>query len=155
MEKYCTKCHTYKGLDDFGFNKNNHDGRQNQCRSCAKKQKQEYNKAIQESNTDERIAEIERENPLKLCQSCKVEKRIVEFDVRKSSLDAHESYCRDCHGEEHKEKFHAHKELSNEEYEEERKKDGHFTTSEFKYLEQVMPYCKSPETASLFSKEWQ
>ncbi len=47
------------------------------------------------------------------------------------------------------------RELSDEEYEEERKKDGRYTTSELKYLAQVRPYTISPEMASKFSKDWQ
>lgn len=47
------------------------------------------------------------------------------------------------------------RELSNEEYKEERLKDGRWSDSEFQYLEQVKPYTVSATTASKFSKEWQ
>lgn len=44
--------------------------------------------------------------------------------------------------------------LSWEEYKEERLKDGHFTESEKKYFDQVIDYCASAETARLFSPAW-
>ena len=47
------------------------------------------------------------------------------------------------------------RELSDEEYKEERLKDGNWSSSEFEYLEQVRPYTVSVEMASKFSKDWQ
>lgn len=44
--------------------------------------------------------------------------------------------------------------LSWDEYVSERKKDGHFTESEKGYFNQVINYCKSVDTANLFSKTW-
>ena len=46
------------------------------------------------------------------------------------------------------------RELSYDEYKEERQKDGHYTDQERRYFEQVIPYCKSAETAVLFSPKW-
>lgn len=40
------------------------------------------------------------------------------------------------------------------EYEIERQKDGDFSQGEKKYFDQVIPYCKSEDTALLFSKSW-
>jgi len=44
--------------------------------------------------------------------------------------------------------------LSWEEYVAERKKDGNFSLSEKKYFDQVIGYCKSADTAKLFSASW-
>ena len=44
--------------------------------------------------------------------------------------------------------------LTWEEYKQEREKDGNFSTCERSYFEEVLPYCKSADTAKLFSKEW-
>ena len=46
------------------------------------------------------------------------------------------------------------RDLSFEEYKSERLKDGNFTEREKEYFEQVIGYCKSPDTAKLFSKSW-
>ena len=46
------------------------------------------------------------------------------------------------------------RELTFEEYKTEREKDGGFSSSEKHYFEQVIPYCKSAETAALFSDSW-
>ena len=46
------------------------------------------------------------------------------------------------------------RELSFEEYKREREKDGDFHIIEKKYFEQIIGYCKSPDTAKLFSKRW-
>ena len=41
-----------------------------------------------------------------------------------------------------------------EEYKEERLKDGNFSSNEKSIFESVITYCKSPQTAILFSKTW-
>lgn len=46
------------------------------------------------------------------------------------------------------------RELSFEEYKKEREKDGNFHIIEKGFFEQVIGYCKSPDTAKLFSKRW-
>lgn len=47
------------------------------------------------------------------------------------------------------------RELTYEEYEQERKKDGKYSDSEKRFFDQVAPFCKSAEEAKSFSKEWQ
>ncbi len=44
--------------------------------------------------------------------------------------------------------------LSWKEYKKERLKDGEFTESEHEYFDKVIDYCKSVDTAKLFSKVW-
>lgn len=44
--------------------------------------------------------------------------------------------------------------LTWEEYETERLKDGNFTAGEQEYFDKVIDYCKSSDTAVLFSKSW-
>ncbi len=44
--------------------------------------------------------------------------------------------------------------LSWEEYKEERLKDGNFSDREKSIFENVIPYCKSADTAVLFCKTW-
>lgn len=44
--------------------------------------------------------------------------------------------------------------LSWPEYRHERRKDGNFTESEKAYFKQVVEYCKSEDTARLFSDVW-
>ncbi len=46
------------------------------------------------------------------------------------------------------------REIAWEEYKTERKKDKDFTSTEAFYFDLVLPYCKSQETAELFSPEW-
>ncbi len=46
------------------------------------------------------------------------------------------------------------RELSWDQYATERKKDGNFSDGEKKYFEEVIGYCKSPDTAKLFSPAW-
>lgn len=46
------------------------------------------------------------------------------------------------------------REITWEEYRTERKKDKDFTNTESFYFDQVLPYCKSQDTAELFSLEW-
>lgn len=46
------------------------------------------------------------------------------------------------------------KELSWDEYETERLKDGNFTSSEKHYFDKVIPYCVSWEKAITFSPSW-
>lgn len=46
------------------------------------------------------------------------------------------------------------RELTWEEYKEERIKDGNFTEFEKKYFDENIPYCKSADTAKLFSPTW-
>ena len=41
-----------------------------------------------------------------------------------------------------------------EEYKEERLKDGNFSDREKSIFENVIPYCKSADTAVLFCKTW-
>lgn len=44
--------------------------------------------------------------------------------------------------------------LSWDEYREERIKDGQFTMGEETYYNMVIGHCQSPETANLFCKNW-
>lgn len=44
--------------------------------------------------------------------------------------------------------------LSFDEYRTERMKDGNYNYMEEQYFDQVIRYCKSSDTAELFSKEW-
>lgn len=44
--------------------------------------------------------------------------------------------------------------LSWDEYKEERLKDGNFSDNEKPYFIRVMDFCLFPETAKLFSQEW-
>ena len=44
--------------------------------------------------------------------------------------------------------------LTWDEYKSEREKDGHFTESEKSYFVQVIDFCKSGDTAILFSESW-
>lgn len=46
------------------------------------------------------------------------------------------------------------RELSFEEYEQERQKDGDYSPSEKKYFDDVIKFCKSAGTAKCFSKAW-
>jgi hypothetical protein len=46
------------------------------------------------------------------------------------------------------------RDLSWEEYKAERIKDGNFSEREKGYFDAVLPYCKSAETARLFSAKW-
>lgn len=46
------------------------------------------------------------------------------------------------------------RELSYEEYESERKKDGNYSKIEYMYFESVAKYCLSAETAVSFSPNW-
>ena len=41
-----------------------------------------------------------------------------------------------------------------EEYKQERLKDKNFSEYEKKYFDKVIPYCKSADTAVLFSNSW-
>ena len=44
--------------------------------------------------------------------------------------------------------------LSWDEYKAERQKDGNFSEKEHAYFDQVIGYCKSADTAALFSPVW-
>ena len=44
--------------------------------------------------------------------------------------------------------------LTWEEYKKERLQDGVFSQNEYEYFQSVIDYCKSADTAKLFSKEW-
>lgn len=46
------------------------------------------------------------------------------------------------------------RDFSWKEYKKERLKDGEFTESEREYFDKVIGYCKSSDTAGLFSKIW-
>jgi hypothetical protein len=46
------------------------------------------------------------------------------------------------------------RELTYDEYEAERKKDGNYSTKERVYFDKVIGYCKSPENAAIFSPNW-
>lgn len=46
------------------------------------------------------------------------------------------------------------RELSFEEYEAERLKDGNYSSREKEYFDKVIPYCRNAEEASKFSKTW-
>lgn len=46
------------------------------------------------------------------------------------------------------------RELSYDEYEKERLKDGNYSSGEKKYFDEVIKYCKSADTAKCFSKSW-
>lgn len=46
------------------------------------------------------------------------------------------------------------RELSFQEYETERRKDGNFTSSEKQYFDKVIKYCTSENEAKKFSPEW-
>ena len=47
------------------------------------------------------------------------------------------------------------RELTWEEYKQEREKDGNFTMCEQSFFDRVKGYCVSAETARLFSPEWE
>ncbi len=44
--------------------------------------------------------------------------------------------------------------LSYNEYEKERLKDANYSNGEKKFFDQIIDYCKSEDTAKLFSKSW-
>ena len=46
------------------------------------------------------------------------------------------------------------RELTEEEYIRERKKDGNWGNSELGHFRKVLPYCKSEDTARLFCPDW-
>ena len=46
------------------------------------------------------------------------------------------------------------RELTYEEYESERKKDGRYSLNEKECFDKVIDFCKSPDTAKLFSENW-
>ncbi len=46
------------------------------------------------------------------------------------------------------------RELSFEEYEKERKKDGGYSSGEKSYFAKVIGYCRTESTARLFSNDW-
>lgn len=46
------------------------------------------------------------------------------------------------------------RELTWQEYMRERLRDSNFSEGEFSYFNRVISYCKSPDTANLFSKAW-
>ncbi len=46
------------------------------------------------------------------------------------------------------------RDLTYDEYKAERLKDGDYSDKEQQYFEKVIPFCKSADTAVLFSKAW-
>jgi len=46
------------------------------------------------------------------------------------------------------------RELTYDEYKSERLKDGNFSEREKGYFDKVISYCKSPDSANLFCKDW-
>jgi hypothetical protein len=59
---------------------------------------------------------MSRDNYLKQCSSCHEYKRIIDFNIRRSSLDGHDSECIQCACEHKNKRFHEHKKLPATEY---------------------------------------
>lgn len=116
VEKKCTKCLELKPISMFNQDKRSPNKHKSICKECLENHKRGYNKRLQIYNTDEMIKKMDEENPNKVCINCKNSKLKSEFDIRRSAIDGHSSYCRDCHKSEHKEKFESHKEMDDDQY---------------------------------------
>lgn len=118
LEKECTKCHAVKPLTEF-YSHTVHGNKMPhaECKDCTLKGNKNNRLKIINANTDAMITEIESSNISKICLTCKELKHIRDFSIRRSEIDGHSSYCRDCSSKIKKLKHHNHKLLPTKEYE--------------------------------------
>lgn len=85
----CNNCMQLKPLTDFYNDNSNKDGKQYMCIVCYKA----YFKAWRASRSE---AKQSVHVQSKVCFDCRSEKPISQFGKRSSSLDKHNSYCKEC-----------------------------------------------------------
>lgn len=115
-EKQCTKCGIVKPLSEFHNMKAHSDGKFPICKVCIHKLNSDYNLTNRNRNTDEYIAQYEKEHSTKECADCHIVKPITDFSIRRSDKDGHNSYCRSCASLNKQQKHASHKLLPQDEY---------------------------------------
>lgn len=107
-KKVCVSCKEEKTIDEFNKNKNSKDGFKTYCRECASKQNKRYRQKHREKinrkkkieyweskkYSEERTLREEEEGTRK-CNTCEVEKPIIEFYKRGNG--GFYSICKKCH----------------------------------------------------------
>jgi hypothetical protein len=131
MDIKCAYCGLIKPITDFYKD----DIRENskykpKCKKCVQIENNKSRDKTILRNTDERIQTIESSNLIKTCAECKVSKPITQFNVRRSSADGHETYCRECADNDKNLKYHNHKSLPKLEYKQWRNKENKIRKSE-------------------------
>jgi len=87
--KKCNRCHEVKELNCFTKRKRNADGFSGQCNQCISNKEKERIQKYNEIRKDANIIN-------KICEKCRVEKTIINFNTRKSFKDGYDNVCIDC-----------------------------------------------------------
>lgn len=94
--KTCGRCKTSLPLEAFGRAKRASDGLQGYCRECVRAYSRERRAGHRARGAVEPPA-------VKLCPSCKTEKRAAEFHVNRALKSGLQTYCIDCSRQMHRE----------------------------------------------------
>jgi hypothetical protein len=94
LTKTCTKCKVSKPHSEFYRSSTYKDGRQLTCKSCDKlraKETADNNKQYRETHKAEVSTIVS-----KICNKCKVDKSLYEFNKNSSAKDGRHWMCREC-----------------------------------------------------------
>lgn len=90
--RLCNKCKQLKPITEFIICRQRKDGYETCCKDC---QHEKYHTFV-EGMTDERLAQIAIEKPLKTCTDCGEEKSIKDFPICRENPDGRHYYCNSC-----------------------------------------------------------
>ncbi len=88
--KKCIKCESVKGLIEFSINKKMKDGYSKVCKDC-------HNKSVRNKTSELRMYKISKGDiKLKVCNICKIEKRLSKFNKSNKTSDGYLDGCIEC-----------------------------------------------------------
>jgi hypothetical protein len=94
--KKCTKCGVVKSLSEFTKRSVTKDGYHCNCKSCTRKVVKAYADKKVSEHTDFKLAEIEKANPVKVCNKCGNVKPLMKFHILRQRADGHDETCIEC-----------------------------------------------------------
>lgn len=132
-EKVCSKCGMRKPTSEYNRQKLSLDGYYPECKHCMRKMNLAYASKNKEINTDKNMY-LGGVNILKVCASCKENKYISQFNIKRSTKDGYDIYCKECTRKKKNDKYCSHSMLSIDEYKSWRKRENCIRKNEKKRL---------------------
>ena len=88
--KECKKCGILKSISNYSINKQRKDGLSSSCKECFNSEKR--NKTLNRKNLEIISGEIKT----KICDICKIRKRLHFFNRSKKTIDGYLDGCKEC-----------------------------------------------------------
>jgi hypothetical protein len=95
-EKKCTKCGEIKPIGKFTRKRQMKSGYHNWCKDCTRNMVRQSAKKKTNENNYDRLVEIEKLNPFKICNKCGLKKPLSDFHILRQRADGHDEVCSEC-----------------------------------------------------------